>query len=212
MKNTIQISLVTLVSLVLFACDSSTSTKKTDTGGGDTPTTFSVSANVTGLGANTLIITNNLNTNEKSFNSDGQSEILTGLAENSSYGISLKSDPIGKNCVLGSNAASNSISADVVVSVSCNTIAVGVISDGKDYYMSECAVCHQSGIDDPDGAFAVADLAKNYQNKTGLNGIIIITPDMHNIGTDTQNLMGRFDSISEQVVADLEAYFAQVTF
>jgi len=213
MNKILQLSFVAVTALFLFACDSSTSTKKTDTGGGGTPTTYSVSANVTGLGANTLIITNTLNTNEKSFNTDGQSEILSGLAANSSYGISLKSDPMGKTCTLGPNAASNSISTDVIVSVSCSDVAItGDVGNGMAYYMSECSVCHRAGgiTVDASSTFGTnGDLAGDYKIAVGVDGGVNFFNNIHLLGPQ-RNLMGRFNMLKPQSLADLKAYLLSI--
>ncbi|MFV1983272.1 MAG: c-type cytochrome [Thiohalomonadales bacterium] len=84
------------------------------------------------------------------------------------------------------------------------------VAAGKEYYMSECAVCHKAGADDTTNAFSSVDLVVDYQGKTKAAKDTYIVPDMHTYGlagSDNHNLMGRFDLVPAQSVADLKAYF-----
>lgn len=78
----------------------------------------------------------------------------------------------------------------------------GVTANGKIYYQSNCAACHQAGADDTTSAFSAIDLAQN-QDK--------IATDMSTFdGTSGFNLMGAYSNVPAQRVADLKVYFASI--
>lgn len=91
----------------------------------------------------------------------------------------------------------------------------GNAATGLVYYESECAVCHKAinantntnsqKPGDTSKTFASSDLAKNYNFQIATGNASNITLDMHTFGS-ARNLMGRFDTISAQNVADLEAF------
>jgi len=79
---------------------------------------------------------------------------------------------------------------------------VGLAKDGLTYYQSNCASCHQAGLDDTTAAFAATDLAQRQD---------MIAADMSNYDTTSSfDLMLAFNNVPAQRVADLKAYLKSV--
>lgn len=194
--------------LFLFACDSSSTAKVTPTGN-----TYFISAKVTGLkGTGISLYSGN---DIAPFKTDGTLQFDTKISEGSKYkvGIVVGTTPQNQTCTVAANGSGDKMSADVIADVTCvdnngNGGLTGNITDGKVYYMSECAACHKALSADTSYTFSSSDLADNYRIAKLANRTNII-PDMHAIGP-AKNLMGRFDKIPAQSVADLEAYLGSV--
>ncbi len=211
MKNIFKLILITSATFFLFACDSS-NTASTPAG-----KSYLLSVKVTGFTgtATALSVVNGNDVNDiLKFPSDAEKSFSKKVASGSSYKVTIVDGTAGKQtCTPGSNASSDSIQSDVVVNITCDNGPVGLtgnLTDGEIYYMSECAVCHKAGTADPTKTFASSDVAENYKiAKNASAGGTNINPDMHSIGP-TRNLMGRFDAIPAQSVADLEVYLLSV--
>jgi hypothetical protein len=219
MKNLLKLTTILFGALFLFACDSSSTGKTAGSG-----TTFSISANVTGLKGSGLILFSG--TEIKDVSSNGLVTLNTSIAKGSSYNIGVvdgaqPSNPV-QTCNVGTNAVGDNLQSDITVEVTCsgggngggNSGLVGSRTSGKDYYMSECAVCHRSGSDDIEYTFSSNDIANDYQNRPDQAAKdSYITEDMHAYGpaSKNHNLMGRFDTVPAQSVADLKAYLESVT-
>lgn len=118
MSFRIPLLVVTSVALLFcFAC-----------GGGSingTKTTFTISANVTGL-TGTLVLADN-GTDNLSITANGSTAFATKIASGSAYAVTVMTQPSGQTCTLGSNA-SGTATADVSVAVTC--VASGTFTIG----------------------------------------------------------------------------------
>ncbi len=234
MKNLIKMTLVGFVSIMLFACDGGTTSKSNNTanetitdpnqgsgGSGETtvdPKTFTITVDVTAI--TSADITDKLvvdyNGEPLDFTTVGQKTFTMAVEENKGYTVTVVSSPALQTCLISNNGTMQSVTADVIVSVACSdNPLIGNAVVGKMYYMSECAVCHAAGEDDTTRTFgALGDLAQKFQ-KRALDRVgnpalsEDIQSDMHAIGPVT-NLMGRFQAIPAQSIADLKQYLTDV--
>jgi len=214
MKNTLKITFISFTALFLFACDSSTSTKKTDPGGGGggNTTTYTVDVSVTGLDG-TLNVVNG--TDSTSFVTNDTITITTDLADLATYDVQVANGghPSLQTCTVAlGNGSIQAANAAVTINCVYGGNSNGIVTEGRNYYMTACQDCHKAGSEDPSKAFGSSmDLALNYQSRVNdrNNGNKVfnedIKTDMHRIG-ELYNLMGNFDAVSAQTVADLQAY------
>jgi len=205
MKN-IQILFIAFITLFLFACDSSSSGTKATV----TPGTFNLGVKVVGLNGDLVI--KNVNDNKTlNFSVDDTKIISNELADLTDYDIQVDSLPLGQGCLLGSNAKGKIDGVGVVVEITCsNSALTGNIQNGKLYYNNNCSDCHRVGSAGADDSFAFAssstmDLVDNYDNRVTNSLPELIKPDMHRISI-VANLMGDFQAVSDQEIADLIAY------
>ncbi len=230
MNKTLKIALIAIGTLSLFACDGGTTSKSnnstgtvTDPNSGgsgqgpvDTVKTYSITVDATGIisASNTDMLTVDYNGETLDFTTTGQKTFTSKVEKDKSYAVTVTSSPALQTCLITNNGTNQQIIADAIVSVVCSDNPVVVIGNavmGKSYYMSECAVCHRSGIDDKSVAYGSSDLAENYQiGRDSTPSTTNIAADMHTIGP-MLNLMGRFTDIPTDRVADLEAYLDGVS-
>ncbi len=79
---------------------------------------------------------------------------------------------------------------------------LGLATNGHIYYQNRCATCHSAGRDDITSAFGAVDLARRQD---------MIAVDISNFDqTSGFNLMGTYNDIPAQRVADLKAYLKTV--
>ncbi|VAW92262.1 hypothetical protein MNBD_GAMMA22-302 [hydrothermal vent metagenome] len=76
----------------------------------------------------------------------------------------------------------------------------GIAFNGKIYYQQNCSLCHAAGADDNTSAFGAIDLAKQESK---------VSSDMSQLDT-TYNMMGRFNNIDVERVADLKKYLSGI--
>lgn len=214
MNNIVKLIFITSVTLFLFACDSSTTSKKTGPGGGTNGSnnTFSITVTAQGLTGN-FSLRNGANDLLTLTPAVPSGVISSALPSGNSYAVAINTNGIqtaGQICNFDNNDNNSSnITADVTINMTCSTSS-GNVANGKIYYMSECAVCHRAGAADVTYVFSSSDISASYKVARASAGLKTnITRDMHAIGP-ARNLMGRFTSVSNENVADLEAFLGSL--
>ncbi len=232
MNKTLKIALIAIGTLSLFACDGGTTSKSNNStgivtdpnqnpgGSGqgpvDTVKTYKITVDATGIksAGNTDQLVVDYNGEALNFTTAGQKTFTATVEKDKGYTVTVTSSPALQTCLITNNGTVQTVTADTIVSVACTdkpVIVIGNAITGESYYMSECAVCHRSGIDDKSVAYGSSDLAENYQlARDSTPSTTNIKIDMHSIGP-VLNLMGRFTAIPTDRVADLEAYLGGVT-
>jgi hypothetical protein len=100
----------------------------------NSPTTYTVSASVSGLATGATLVLQDNGVDNTSITSNGSFPIATSVASGAAYAITILTQPSGQTCTLGSNA-SGTVTANVTVNVTCtntqpNTFTISVAVTG----------------------------------------------------------------------------------
>jgi hypothetical protein len=99
------------------------------------PATYTISANVSGLNPGVTVVLQNNGGNDLTIAADGTFPFTETVSSGAAYSVSVKTQPSGQNCTLGSNK-SGSATSNITVAVTCSTsftisVAVTGLSGGS---------------------------------------------------------------------------------
>ena len=149
--------------------------------------TFTVAGTVSGLISGRQVTLQNSGANPVTVSSNGSFSFSTPVAYNSSYAVTVGTQPTGQTCSVsngtGSGVTANISNVQVTCSVSCNTTLSGILATNTVYGIAGSPYCINGSLQVPSG------ISVSFDPGTLISGGSIIVGGLININGTVSNMV-----------------------